>query len=94
MPRILDAIARARADAGLDQGLNRHCLGGIELARIERLLNPADVDLVNVAGRRIVEAALGQAAMQRHLATFEPLDPHARTRRLALAAAARLFAFA
>src|SRR6476659_3788981 len=42
----------------------------------------------------IVEAALRQAAMQRHLAALEALDAHARTRGLALAAAARSLALA
>src|SRR5204862_5223178 len=35
----------------------------------------------------VAEAALGQPAMQRHLATFEALDAHTGARGLALAAA-------
>ena len=42
----------------------------------------------------VVEAALGQAPMQRHLAAFEALDAHARARGLALAAAAAGLALA
>src|SRR5664279_2074772 len=37
--------------------------------------------------RRVAEAALGQAPVQRHLAAFEALDAHAGARGLALAAA-------
>src|ERR1700723_756123 len=90
----LHAIARPRADAGRDQGLDRHRLGGVELARIERLLDAAEIDLVNVACGRIDEAALGQTAMQGHLAAFKALDAHAGAGRLTLAAATRLLAFA
>src|ERR1700722_436852 len=90
----LHAIARPRADAGRAQGLDRHRLGGVELARIERLLDAAEIDLVNVACGRIDEAALGQAAMQGHLAAFKALDAHAGAGRLTLAAATRLLAFA
>src|SRR5581483_4213413 len=42
----------------------------------------------------VVEAALGQTAMQRHLTAFEALDADAGARGLALAAAARLLALA
>jgi len=42
----------------------------------------------------VVEAALGQAPVQRHLAALEALDAHAGTRGLALAAAACLLALA
>ena len=38
--------------------------------------------------RGVLEAALGQAPVQRHLAALEALDAHARARGLALAAAA------
>src|SRR4051794_28215280 len=90
----LDAVARAGADARRDQRLRRHRLGGVELARIDGALHAAEVDLVEIARARRIEAALRQAPMQRHLAALEALDAHARTRRLALAAAARLLALA
>src|SRR5262249_6957661 len=59
----------------------------VELARVDRLLHPAEVDLVETElERRVLEAALRQTPMQRHLAAFEALDPHAGARRLTLAA--------
>src|SRR5262249_22093050 len=61
---------------------------GVELARVDRGLDAAEIHLVELLGEDVVEAALGQAAMQRHLAALEALDAHARARRLALAAAA------
>src|SRR5262249_7532442 len=42
----------------------------------------------------VVEAALGQAAVQRHLAAFKTLDAHAGARGLALSATARGLALA
>ena len=69
-------------------------LANVELAGVDRELHAAKIDLVQVARVRRVEAALGQATMQRHLAAFEALDAHARARGLALAAAARLLALA
>ena len=62
---------------------------GIELAGVDRRLHPAEIDLVELEReRRVAEAALRQAPMQRHLAAFEALDAHAGARGLALAAAA------
>ena len=64
------------------------CLG-IEQAGVDRRLHLAEIDLVELDRERgVAEAALGQAAMQRHLAAFEALDAHAGARGLALAAAA------
>src|SRR5262249_54464918 len=61
---------------------------GIEPPGIDRRLNPAEIDLVEPEReRRVAKAALGQPAMQRHLAALEALDAHAGTRGLALAAA-------
>ena len=58
-------------------------------------LDFAEIGLIELDGERCVaEAALGQAPVQRHLAAFEALDAHARTRGLALAAAAGLLALA
>src|SRR5271154_3763470 len=90
----LDAVARARDDARLDQRRNVDRLGRIQLARVDRGLNSAQIDLVEIAGRRRGEAALGQTPMQRHLPALEAFDAHARTRRLALAAASGLLALA
>src|SRR5271163_2118037 len=90
----LDAVPRARDNARLDQRRNVDRPGRIQLARVDRGLNAAQIDLVQIAGRRRGEAALGQAPMQRHLAALEAFDAHARTRRLALAAASGLLALA
>src|SRR5262249_1562060 len=57
-------------------------------AGVDRCLHPADVHLVELLGKDVVEPALGQTPVQWHLAAFEPLDAHARARGLALAAAA------
>src|SRR5208337_743039 len=90
----LDAVARMRDDAGLHQAFERDRLVDAELARVDRALDAAQVDLVVDDLRRRGEAALRQASMQRHLAALEPLDADARARGLALAAAARLLALA
>src|SRR4051812_29889608 len=52
----------------------------IELAGIDRLLHRADVHLGIVAGEDVVEAALRQPHVERHLAAFEAVDRHARAR--------------
>ena len=54
----------------------------------------AEIDLVELEREAILEAALGQAAMQRHLAAFEAVDGDAGARVLALAAAAAGLALA
>ena len=55
---------------------------------VDRLLNAVEIDLGEFEPEDVVEAALRQPPMQRHLAAFEALDAHAGTRGLALAAAA------
>src|SRR4051794_13777856 len=52
----------------------------IELAGIDRFLHRADVHLGIVAGEDVVEAALRQPHVERHLAAFEAVDRHARAR--------------
>src|ERR1700679_3438274 len=88
----LDAVAPPRDDAGLHKGLDRDRFGCTELAGVDRFLNAAQVDLVVIESRGRREAALGEAAMQRHLATLEALDAHARASRLAFAATPGLLA--
>src|SRR5204863_7923294 len=89
------ARAGAAQHAGFHQRFGIDGALGVELARVDRLLQGADIDLVELQLERLVaEAALRQATMQRHLAAFEALDAHARARGLALAAAARLLALA
>src|SRR5690606_12783933 len=74
-------------DAGVDQSRDVDVLAGLELARVDRLLKRAHVDLVPVAAVPLAEAALRQTAMERHLTAFEAADRDARARRLSLAAA-------
>src|ERR1700722_16467653 len=90
----LDPVAPARDDPGFHEALDRNRLGRAELASVDSLLNAPQVDLVVLESGGRGEAALGQAAMQRHLATFEALDADARASRLAFAAAAGLLALA
>src|SRR5207244_1914391 len=72
----------------LDQGLGIHGRAGVELAGVDRALNAAEIDFVELLGEwRVFEAALRQPAMERHLAALEPFDAHARAGGLALAAA-------
>ena len=51
----------------------------IELAGLDGLLDAADIDLVQLDRVRLVEAALRQTTVQRHLTAFEALDGHAGT---------------
>src|SRR5205823_3940621 len=74
---------------GLDQGGGIDGGADVEQARVDGGLHAAEIDLVEFARKRgVLETALGQAAMERHLAALETLDAHARARGLALAAAA------
>src|SRR3954454_11637131 len=82
------AVLGAAQHARLDQRLGVDDCRDVELLGIDRLLDAVEIDLVELQPERLVEAALRQAPMQRHLAALEALDAHARTRRLALAAAA------
>src|SRR5215471_8804124 len=81
---VLGAAQHARPDqrGDVDRVLR------VELAGIDRGLNAAEIHLVELLGEDVGEAALRQAAMQRHLTALEALDAHARARGLALAAAA------
>src|SRR5690606_30896670 len=67
---------------------------GVELAGIDQLLDLAQVHLGVVLAERVVEPALRQAHVKRHLAAFEALDGYARTALLALLAAAAGLALA
>src|ERR1700722_1994424 len=90
----LDPVAPARDDPGFHEALDRDRLGRAELAGVDRPLNAPQVDLVVFESRGRDEATLGQAAMQRHLATLEALDADAGASRLAFAATAGLLALA
>src|ERR1700731_3969072 len=89
-----DAILRTPQNAGFHQRLGVDGARGVERLGVDRPLDAVEVDLGKFEPEDIVEAALRQAPMQRHLAAFEALDAHARARGLALAAAARGLALA
>src|SRR4029077_5676296 len=80
--------------ARLHQGFGIDDRTGIEGLGVDRLLQTVEIDLGIFDAEHVVEAALGQTAMQRHLAAFKALDADARTRGLALAAAAGPLALA
>src|SRR6185312_12210421 len=85
----LHAGLLAPHQTGLDHGGGVDRRLDVDEAGVDRRLHLAEVDLVELDGeRRVAEAALRQAAMQRHLAALEALDAHAGARGLALAAAA------
>src|SRR5882757_540407 len=88
------AVLGAAQHAGLDQRFGSDGFLDIDQLRVDRLLQPVEIDLGEVEPEDVVEAALRQTPMQRHLAALEALDAHARTRGLALAAAARSLALA
>src|SRR5262249_33133770 len=76
----------------LHQCLRIHRRIRIERAGIDRRLNFAEIDLVELASECLVpESALGQATVQRHLAAFEALDACAGAGGLSFAAAAAGF---
>jgi hypothetical protein len=81
--------SRARLSTPAFQGRGIDRRAGIELAGIDRRLDALEIDFVQPERERgVLEAALGKTTVERHLAAFEALDPHARARGLALAAAA------
>src|SRR4028119_854950 len=69
------------------RGRPAHAEGGTPPA-LARLLARAQVHLGIFLGEDVVEAALRQPHVERHLAAFEAEDRHARTAGLALLAAA------
>ena len=88
------AVLRTAQQSGLHQRLRVDGRARIELLGIDGFLKTVEIDLGQFEPEDVVEAALRQTAMQRHLAAFKALDAHARTRGLALAAAACLLALA
>src|SRR3954471_20648545 len=60
----------------------------VDLAGVNCLLDRADVHFGIVAGEDVVEAALRQPHVERHLAALEAVDRHARARLGALLATA------
>ena len=59
---------------------------GIELLGVDELLDHANVHLGEVLAERVVEAALWQAHVERHLAALEAVDRDAFAALLALLA--------
>src|SRR5882724_10459321 len=88
------AVLGAAQHAGLDQRFGGDGFLDVDQLGVDRLLKPVEIDLGEVELEDVGEAALRQAAMQRHLTALEALDAHARARGLALATAARLLALA
>src|SRR5207253_11078741 len=72
------ALQRRMVERGLD----------VELAGVDRLLHGADVHFGIIAREDVVEAALRQPHVERHLAAFEAGDADARARLGTLLAAA------
>src|SRR6267143_3743033 len=88
------AVLRTPDNAGFHQRFGIDGTAGVEPLGVDRLLNAVEVDLGKFEPEDVVEAALRQPPMQRHLATFKTLDAHAGARGLALAAAAGRLALA
>src|SRR5262249_13935116 len=88
------AAPGAPQHAGLHQRFRVDHAARVQRLGVERLLDTVAIDLGVFDAEHVVETALGQATVQRHLAAFKALDAHARTRGLALAAAARGLALA
>jgi hypothetical protein len=65
-----------------------HVGARVDLARIDELLERAEIDHGEFLAVRLVEAALRQALVERHLAALEGVDRDARAGLLALDAAA------
>src|SRR4249920_3436608 len=85
----------APQNAGFHHGRGVDLAGGVEAAGIDRLLQASQIDLVELARKlHVLEAALGQAPVQRHLAALEAFDAHAGARGLPLATAAAGLALA
>jgi hypothetical protein len=89
------AIAEPVQNSGGDERGTVDGRIGLERAGFKRLLQAAEIDDAKIlAEHLVVEAALGQAAMERRLAALEAVERDAGTRRLALAAAAAGLALA
>src|SRR3546814_1632518 len=80
-------LFRARNASGLQRVVINGLLR-IELLRIDQLLDHAQIDDREVLAEDIVETALRDAHVERHLAALEAVDRDARAALLALLAAA------
>ena len=88
------AVERTADDARGHQRASVYRLAGIDQAGVHRRLQAPERHLVEDLAVALVEAALGQAPMQRHLPALEPAEADAGAGGLALAAAAGLLAHA
>src|SRR5690606_13478080 len=88
------ALLAAASHAGRLERVVVHHRLGVELAGVDQLLDLAEIHLGIVLAERVVEAALRQAHVERHLAALEALDGHARAALLALLAASAGLALA
>src|SRR5690606_11098423 len=79
-----NAVLDAANHAGLDQRRSIDRFRCIQLLGVDRHLDAGERNGVEVVAERILEAALGQAAIKRHLAALEAVDGNAGTRLLTL----------
>src|SRR6202021_3697027 len=93
-PEQPHAVPGAPQHTGLHQRFSRDRFLGVDQLGIDGLLKTVEIDLGKLEAEDVIEAALRQPPMQRHLTALKALDAHARTRGLALAAAARGLALA
>src|SRR5690606_37296191 len=89
-----DAALGATHHAGFHQRLGVDSRAGIDRAGIDRGLKPIEIDRGELDAEDVVEAALRQPPMQRHLAALEAVDAHTGARGLTLAATAAGLALA
>src|SRR5215470_15782993 len=82
-----DAVLGAPQHPAPNQGLDVDRILGVEGTAIDRSLDAVEVHHVEFKREDVIEAALRQPPMQRHLAAFEAVDAHACTRGLPLATA-------
>jgi hypothetical protein len=86
--RIADTVLDAADHAGSLECGDINGRLAIKLACIDRSLDPANRHDVEVGREDVVEAALGQTTVNRHLAAFKAVDGDAGTGLLTLDAAA------
>src|SRR5690606_4459262 len=88
------AVLGATDDTRIHERRGIHLGLGVELARIDGNLDAAEIDHIVIEPEQVLEAALGQAHVDRHLAALIALDRNARTGRLTLHAASAGLALA
>ena len=86
-------FAATRQACCFQRSMINHALGG-QFLGVDEFLHHAQIDLGIVLAKWIVEAALRDTHMKRHLAAFKALNGNARTALLALLTATAGFALA